>query len=244
MSSCACRRPCWPRRTPPSDRQIRTGPGPRVGEAAVDLGHGAVAHVVRGHAKIAGVTDLVRGECSRREGQGERIAMTAQAAVRMEPGVTGSFPAARRELTFASASGRSFLKACAPAGRSAMRLEDRRLGVRAEHALERLDDLALAGSARGRSRAAAPSGCGRPPRPRAARRARSRPRRASRRARTAWTRPICLRSSSGGIRRISSVRLVLVLVAVDADDHALAALDLLLVAEGRRRRSRAAGSSA
>ena len=30
---------------------------------------GSTAHVVRGHSEIAGIADLVGGECSRREGQ-------------------------------------------------------------------------------------------------------------------------------------------------------------------------------
>src|SRR5215211_512200 len=68
-------------------------------------------------------------------------AITEQAAVRMKPGVTGSFPAARRELPLASAWAAEFVKR----QRCAWTLENGRFGVGAEDPLERLDDLALGG---------------------------------------------------------------------------------------------------
>ena len=56
---------------------------------------------------------------------------------------------------------------------------------------------------------------------------------ASRRARTAWTRPTCLRSSAGSMCRIGCWLVVALGVPVDADDDPPSGVDLALQLVGR-----------
>ena len=188
---------------PRSRGRCGRGPRRRVREAARDRGHGGAR---RGPARSRGRSPASPcSDAASAPGASARVsaAISADAALRLRRGVTGSFPAARRELAIASASGGYPVKSIRPGWTRACALEDGRLGVGAEHRAGATRRSRPRWRGRARSRAAAPSGSRRRRRPRAARRARSRRPRRRGRARTAWTRPICLRSSSGGMRRIS-----------------------------------------